>query len=85
MRNADMPAMPNYNADAMTLRSASRLVASGGLTKREAFAMAAMQGLCSKQGAYDRAEHLALDAVYQADAVLAALSAMQPKALKVQP
>ena len=70
MRNADTPAMPIENTSDYW----------HGLTKREAFAMAAMQGLCSKQGAYDRAEHLALDAVYQADAVLAALSAMQPKA-----
>ena len=73
MRNADMPAMPNYNADAMTLRSASRLVASGGLTKREAFAMAAMQALLSNQTKYGSAEEYAIGALSYADALLAAL------------
>jgi hypothetical protein len=62
------------------VQNASRYYPS--LTKREQFAMAAMQGLCSKEGAYHRPEHLALDAVNQADAVLAALSAMPAK---VQP
>jgi hypothetical protein len=45
---------------------------TSGLTKREAFAMAAMQGLCSKDG-YHTPQDLALDAVAQADALLAAL------------
>lgn len=47
------------------------------LTKREQFAMAAMQSLLLKDG-YSRHEHLALDAVNLADAMLAALSAMRP-------
>jgi hypothetical protein len=46
------------------------------LTKREQFALAAMQGLCTKEGAYHRCEHLALDAVNLADAMMAALSTM---------
>jgi len=45
------------------------------LTKREQFAMAAMQSLCLRKG-YSRHEHLALDAVNLADAMLAALSTM---------
>jgi len=45
------------------------------LTTRERFAMAAMQLLYSKDG-YSRHEHLALDAVNLADAMLSVLSAM---------
>ena len=55
------------------------------MTKREMFAMAAMQELCSKDGAYHRPEHLALDAVNHADAVLTALSVMIAKSQGVQP
>jgi len=47
-------------------------VVSHVLTKREAFAMAAMQGLCATGGHYTP-QHLAQDAVARADALLAAL------------
>ena len=43
MKNADMPAMPQYAWN----DAAEKFTATGGLTKREAFAMAAMQGLLS--------------------------------------
>ena len=44
-----------------------------GLSKREMFAMAAMQGLCSHSGDYHEFSHLASDAVNYADALLAEL------------
>jgi hypothetical protein len=47
-------------------------VVSHVLTKREQFAMAAMQGLCSRSGSYHTPQ-LAHDAVEMADAILAAL------------
>lgn len=81
MKNADMPAAPNHNGDAMTLRSASRLVASGGMTKREMFAMAAMQGLIASnmlevsdfETAKEWCEWTADAAVKHADALLSRL------------
>lgn len=49
MKNADMPAMPVSNDE---LASALELGADGskGLTKREMFAMNAMQGILSNSG-----------------------------------
>ena len=70
MRNADMPASPVLYAPGQHGRMEQ--CGTSGLTKREAFAMAAMQGLCSKDG-YHTPQDLALDAVAQADALLAAL------------
>jgi hypothetical protein len=46
---------------------------SGGLTKREAFAMAALQGLCANPQATAKIVDLAGDAVKMADALLAEL------------
>jgi hypothetical protein len=48
-------------------------VVSHTLTKREQFAMAAMQGLCSRSGSYHTPQDLAHDAVEMADTLLAAL------------
>jgi hypothetical protein len=45
MKNADMPAMSQYAWN----DAAEKFTATGGLTKREMFAMAAMQGLLSSQ------------------------------------
>lgn len=54
------------------------LVMCGGLTKREAFAMAAMQGLCADNTPrYESNEGMAEDAVGIADAMLAELAKPQ--------
>ena len=66
MKNGDMPAMP------LPLGSET-VVGQQGLTKREMFAMAAMQGLCAHSGDYHEFSHLASDAVNYADSVLAEL------------
>lgn len=74
--NGDLPAMPT-NIDAQTLACVGRMDnmddyyrQQAGLTKREQFAMAAMQGLLSKYGVYSDA---ATDSVRCADALLAEL------------
>jgi len=47
-----------------------------GLTKREAFAMAAMQGLCANSipGSHHHFENLAIESVKYADALINALN-----------
>ena len=75
MKNSDMPAMPAESIDMNTIRSdqldeSGRYLICRGITKREMFAMAAMQGLCAHSGDYHEFEHLAADAVNYADAVL---------------
>lgn len=77
MKNADIPAMPceiearvaqdNLGAD---LNSAYEWhKAQSGLTKREMFAMAAMQGILARTGSTDRSVNARL-AVEYADALL---------------
>ena len=66
MKNADLPAMPNYD-----FTEYGQLLVIGGLTKREYFAGLAMQGLLSKFGSGDIT--VAKDAVIYADALLAEL------------
>lgn len=76
MKNADMPAMPSDVKavyEAMTDSDDSWGKAALGLTKREMMAMTAMQGLCAHSGDYHQPEHLAMDAVVFADALLAEL------------
>ena len=80
MRNADLPAMPcqPLGQDGMPSHEMTY-----GLTKREMFAMAAMQGLLAYGDLYlfsskDRAK-LAKDAVDFAEAVLAELERRKPK------
>jgi hypothetical protein len=70
MRNADMPAMPSDDVYA----NSGDLIARGGigLTKREAFAMAAMQGLLASGNVIGVTE-LVWASKEAADAVLAAL------------
>ena len=63
MKNADLPAMP------LPLGSET-VVGQQGLTKREMFAMSAMQGLCAHSGDYHTFEDLISDAVNYADALL---------------
>ena len=71
MKNADMPAMPiTLNPGEVWSDECDH---ANGLTKREMMAMAAMQGLCAHSGDYHRPEHLAMDAVMFADALLAEL------------
>jgi len=48
MKNADLPAMPNNNPDTYPIPCAVNY--GEGLTKREMFAMHAMQGLLSNSG-----------------------------------
>ena len=69
MKNSDMPAMPieingfgQYAPEAFT-----------GLTKREMFAMAAMNGIMSNSNDRYTYEQLAWHAVAQADALLSEL------------
>lgn len=64
--NADMPAMP------MVIEK-DEYVWCEGLTKREQFAMAAMQGLCARSDYYHTPQDLVSDAVKCADALLAEL------------
>lgn len=78
MKNADMPAMPVcsgsesetgvYNGVSYT----KNFLDSAGLTKREMFAMHAMQALATNSG-YGAWEDMANDAVNIADALLAEL------------
>ena len=82
MNNGDMPAMPMFSSDAKPCQvrdtSTQSTIDASGLTKRETFAMAAMQGLLSNDS-----PSLILDtpindfsflAVKHADALLAELA-----------
>jgi hypothetical protein len=64
VKNGNMPAMP-------TQVNGGDLF--GGLTKREQFAMAAMQGLCAHSGDYHTPQDLSSDAVMYADVLLVEL------------
>lgn len=79
IKNADLPAMPN-DTDPQTFGLIHKsgdmsllLKHNTGLTKREMFAMAAMQGLASSASDYSRFYEMAKDAVAIADALLAEL------------
>ena len=83
MKNADMPAMPQPIATDLEggiHSSYDKAMFEGGpdagLTKREQFAMAAMQGLCMQSG-YNGPNYVAKDAVRCADALLAELEPTQ--------
>jgi len=68
MKNADMPAMPFTTWD----NDLNQVIEQGnGLTKREAFAVAAMRGLLSS-GDYN-AYTVHKDSVFHADALLSEL------------
>lgn len=82
MKNGDMPAMPVRDADNEILRLAHYPVyANGefatGLTKREEFAKAAMQGLLAGgyciDDAHNRLTDVPAEALHLADAILAEL------------
>ena len=68
--NGDLPAMPLERE--AELASSFNAADTYGLTKREQFAMAAMQGLCAT-GQYGSFDHVAQDAVKAADELLAEL------------
>jgi hypothetical protein len=69
--NGDLPAMPvRGNCVDASGAYCGDVVYSSGLTKREQFAMAAMQGLLAKYGTYS---DVSSDAVKCADSLLAEL------------
>ena len=78
MKNSDMPAMPmgRTNSGGYWLKSdlgdgyAEQCKPAFGLTKREMFAMTAMQGLCTHSADYHTFEDLISDAVNYADTLL---------------
>ena len=71
MKNGDMPAMPIIDAEGRCSLFGNENLSASGLTKREMFAMAAMQGILSNpRYTY---EQLARHAVNYADALLAEL------------
>ena len=76
IKNGDLPAMPNITSHgiATSERELAEMLSEGrvtiGLTKREQFAMAAMQGLLAKYGVYS---DVATDSTQCADALLAEL------------
>lgn len=81
IKNGDMPAMPLQNEGWPSLSSVV-LDQEGlciGLTKREQFSMAAMQGLCTHSGDYHTPQDLSSDAVMYADALLAELAKGEQK------
>jgi hypothetical protein len=81
MKNGDLPAMPNLASSgiATSERELAEMLSEGrvtvGLTKRETFAMAAMQGLLSSLTPDDdlTPRELARCAALNADALLAEL------------
>lgn len=79
IKNGDLPAMPIFLTDAMTEAAENNhgdaVDKICGLTKREMFAMAAMQGLLASLTADDSfsPRELAKSAVLNADSLLAEL------------
>jgi hypothetical protein len=81
-KNGDLPAMPTIYADMAPNGQREIYCDQTGLTKREQFAMAAMQGLCADiVSVYENlcgdgtvpTEYVAKQAVNMADALLAEL------------
>jgi len=77
MKNGDLPAMPTIYADMATNGQREIYCDQTGVTKREQFAMAAMQGLLASgatyKGSTTNRHLLAADAVAHADALLVEL------------
>ena len=80
MKNEDKPAMP-IDGEALNDSPSLCLEDSTGLTKREMFAMHAMQGLLSANATYSGKTNdriaLARDAIAHADSLLAELEKQQ--------
>jgi len=74
MKNADMPATAQSNNEIVKAFMEVEQASPNGLTKREAFAMAAMQGMSSHPEFYGQsgefANNIASDCVKFADALL---------------
>lgn len=75
MKNSDMPASPMFDSYGLPKRSFNKEDISKciGLTKREAFAMAAMQGFLSDSNVTGSQSNVAAACVQMADAILAEL------------
>lgn len=77
MNNANSPAMPVVMLTEESQYNGMKYVEAKeiyqGFTKREMFAMAAMQGLSSESSRYYSAKDMAYDAVKLADALLSRL------------
>ena len=73
IKNGDLPAMPVSCSETLCQMTGTVKPEFAGLTKREQFAMAAMQGLASESGRYHSPGDMAHDAVKLADALLAEL------------
>ena len=78
MKNADLPAMPTIYADMATNGQREIYCDQTGLTKREQFAMAAMQGILSNNAMIDNCDKQSMEwtaarAASCADALLAEL------------
>ena len=75
MKNADKPAMPTESIE-NTGAPYNFPLPSNGLTKRETFAMHAMQGLCANSvpGSHNTPKNLTCEAIEYADTLLAALT-----------
>jgi hypothetical protein len=72
MKSGDLPAMPQTNSDSMCMQTGAPKPMHSGLTKREMFAMAAMQGILSCDNS-EFTNVAAISAVAHADALLAEL------------
>jgi hypothetical protein len=70
IKNGDMPAMPTSPNSIDPNWAAAR---TGGLTKREMFAMHIMAGMASSNHGYHDYKYMASDAIKQADALLVEL------------
>ncbi len=75
VKNGDLPAMPFQEVTSITGGMITGFKNHSGLSKREQFAMAAMQGLCANSiaGSHHTFKNLAAEAVAYADALLAEL------------
>lgn len=74
IKNGDLPAMPQTNGDNLCMMTGTPKQMHAGLTKREMFAMAAMQGLLvNMHERVDDIYNLSKYATMSADALLAEL------------
>lgn len=74
IKNGDLPAMPQTNSDNLCMQTGAPKPMHSGLTKREMFAMAAMQGLIASDVCGNLHEPRCAElAVKAADALLAEL------------
>jgi hypothetical protein len=72
MKNGNLPAMPVSTSESICQMTGTLKPEFAGLTKREMFAMAAMQGICASGPTITNAL-IALEAVALAGALLAEL------------